>query len=142
MWNDQIFFWKRPNWRPKRTQVKRNKLLDNLVLDLMHAILDSWLKIPKKKWKLAKKHMHVHLWTKKKSKKSKVILWTASKSVARGQKEKKEINERHKMWQKRQRAGTEKTTNTTKSHNSLLRVHNIYLSTKAARILIGSMKMK
>ena len=77
-----------------------------------------------------------------KSKKSKVILWTASKSVARGQKEKKEINERHKMWQKRQRAGTEKTTNTTKSHNSLLRVHNIYLSTKAARILLGSMKMK
>jgi len=23
-------------------------MLDNLVLDLMHAILDSWLKIPKK----------------------------------------------------------------------------------------------
>ena len=45
-----------------------------------------------------------------KSKKSKVILWTASKSVARSQKEKEEINERHKMWQKRQRAGTEKTT--------------------------------
>ena len=64
------------------------------------------------------------------------------KRSSRSKRKKKEINERHKMWQKRQRAGTEKTTNTTKSHNSLLRVHNIYLSTKAARILIGSMKMK
>ena len=46
------------------------------------------------------------------------------------------------MWQKRQRAGTEKNNNTTKSHNSLLRVHNIYLSTKAARVLLGSTKIK
>ena len=46
------------------------------------------------------------------------------------------------MWQKRQRAGTEKQQHTTKSHNSLLRVHNIYLSTKAARVLLGSMKIK
>ena len=69
-----------------------------------------------------------------KSKKSKVILWTAGKSVARGQK--KRINKRKtEGWHR-------KNNNTTKSHNSLLRVHNIYLSTKAARVLLGSMKIK
>ena len=86
LWNDQIFFLKTTKLATKKNK-NFKQLLDNLVLDLMHAILDSWLKIPKK-MKADQKTYACTSMNEEKSKKSKVILCTACKSVARSQKEK------------------------------------------------------
>jgi hypothetical protein len=82
----RFFFCKRPNWRPKRTQIKK-KTAGQLGARF-NACYFGQLTENTKKMKADQKTYACTSMNEEKSKKSKVILWTASKSVARGQKEK------------------------------------------------------